>query len=99
MQISSSVVYIGGTPAYLTYAQDGQINALVPFKVSGLSNASIQVQYNGVMGNIVTIPIVASAPGIFTSPMDPARRGSQIRMGLSIPLRIPLPAALTSPSG
>jgi uncharacterized protein (TIGR03437 family) len=64
--LSGSSVYINGTPAYLTYAQDGQINALAPFAVSGLQNTTIQVEFNGVKGNTVTVPVVASSPGIFT---------------------------------
>ena len=35
-QLAGTSVSIGGTAAYLTYAQDGQINALVPFGVSGV---------------------------------------------------------------
>ena len=34
-QLAGASVSIGGTAAYLTYAQDGQINALVPFGVAG----------------------------------------------------------------
>ena len=50
-QLAGTSVYIGGTAAYLTYAQDGQINALVPFGVSGLQSTTIQVEFNGVKGN------------------------------------------------
>jgi uncharacterized protein (TIGR03437 family) len=72
-QLAGSSVSIGGTPAYLTYAQDGQINVLVPFNVSGLQSTTIQVSYNGVVGNSVTIPIIASSPGIFTQSYGPGQ--------------------------
>jgi len=72
-QLSGSSVSIGGTPAYLTYAQDGQINLLVPFNVSGLGNTTIQVTYNGVPGNSVTVPVVPSSPGIFTQQYGPGQ--------------------------
>ena len=65
-QVAGTSVSIGGTAAYLTYAQDGQINALVPFNVSGLPSVAVQVEYNGVKGNSVTVPVVSSSPGIFT---------------------------------
>jgi uncharacterized protein (TIGR03437 family) len=60
-------------PAYLTYAQDGQINALVPFHVSGSQSTTIQVTYNGVAGNSLTVPVVASSPGIFTQSYGPGQ--------------------------
>ncbi len=72
-QLAGSSVYINGTPAYLTYAQDGQINVLVPFQVSGLQNTTIQVEYNGVMGNTVTVPVTGSSPGIFTQSYGPGQ--------------------------
>lgn len=72
-QLGGTTVSIGGTPAYLTYAQDGQINLLVPFNVSGLQNTTIQVEYNGVRGNTVTVPVVASSPGIFTQSYGPGQ--------------------------
>lgn len=72
-QLGGSSVYIGGTAAYLNYAQDGQINVLVPFNVSGLSTTTIQVQYNGVTGNSVTVPVVASSPGVFTQSYGPGQ--------------------------
>ena len=70
---SGSSVYINGTASYLTYAQDKQINVLVPFAVSGLQNATIQVEFNGVKGNTVTVPVVASSPGIFTQSFGPGQ--------------------------
>jgi uncharacterized protein (TIGR03437 family) len=73
LQLAGTSVSIGGTPAYLTYAQDGQINVLVPFNVSGLQNTTIQVRYNGVAGNGVTVPVVPSSPGIFTQQYGPGQ--------------------------
>jgi uncharacterized protein (TIGR03437 family) len=72
-QLGGSSVSIGGTAAFLIYAQDGQINVLVPFEVSGLLNAAIQVEYNGQQGNIVTVPVVSSSPGIFTQSYGPGQ--------------------------
>jgi uncharacterized protein (TIGR03437 family) len=71
--LSGASVSINGTPAYLTYAQDGQINVLAPFNVSGLESTTIQVAYNGVVGNSVTVPVVPSSPGIFTQEYGPGQ--------------------------
>ena len=72
-QLGGSSVSIGGTAAFLTYAQDGQVNALVPFRVSGLANTTIQVQYNGQPGNAVTVPVGPSSPGLFTQYYGPGQ--------------------------
>ena len=56
-------IYIGGTAAPLTYSQDGQVNALVPFAVAGTGSTTVQAEYNGVKGNIVTVPVVGTVNG------------------------------------
>jgi uncharacterized protein (TIGR03437 family) len=70
--LAGSSVYIGGTASFLTYAQNGQINALVPFGVTGAST-TIQVEFNGVKGNTVTVPVVSSSPGVFTQDYGPGQ--------------------------
>ena len=71
-QLGGASVSIGGTPAYLTYAQDGQINALAPFGAGG-AQTTIQVEVNGVMSSSVTVPIVGASPGIFTQAYGPGQ--------------------------
>jgi uncharacterized protein (TIGR03437 family) len=71
-QLGGASVSIGGTPAYLTYAQDGQINALVPFGAGG-TQTTIQVEVNGVMSSSVTVPVVNASPGIFTQAYGPGQ--------------------------
>jgi len=71
--LSGSSVSIDGTPAFLTFAQDNQINVLAPFRVSGLQSTTIQVTYDGVAGNTVTVPVVPSSPGIFTQSYGPGQ--------------------------
>jgi uncharacterized protein (TIGR03437 family) len=59
--------------AFLIYAQDGQVNALVPFAVAGTTTTTIQAEFNGVKGNTVTIPVVSAAPGVFTQAYGPGQ--------------------------
>ncbi len=73
LQLAGTSVSIGGTPAYLTFASNQQINVLVPFGVSRSPSTTIQVRYNGVAGNTVTVPVVESAPGIFTQQYGPGQ--------------------------
>jgi uncharacterized protein (TIGR03437 family) len=70
--LSGTRIYIGGTAAFLIYAQSGQVNALVPFGVAG-GSTTVQAEYNGVMGNTVTVPAVNSAPGVFTQAYGPGQ--------------------------
>jgi uncharacterized protein (TIGR03437 family) len=71
-QLGGASVTIGGTPAYLTYAQDKQINALAPFGVAG-TQTTIQVEVNGVPSSTVTVPIANASPGIFTQAYGPGQ--------------------------
>ena len=71
-QLGGASVSIGGTAAYLTYAQDGQINALVPFGAGG-TQTTVQVEVNGVISSSVTVPIVNASPGIFTQAYGPGQ--------------------------
>jgi uncharacterized protein (TIGR03437 family) len=69
--LAGASVSIGGTPAFLNYAADGQINVIVPFGIAG-TQTTIQVEYNGVTGS-VTVPVVSASPGIFTQAYGPGQ--------------------------
>jgi hypothetical protein len=66
-------VYIGGTAAPIIYSSATQVNALVPFGIAGAGATSIQVEYNGVKGNTITVPVVNSSPGIFSQGYGPGQ--------------------------
>ena len=51
--------------APLFFVRNDQVNAQVPYSVAGKTTAELQVRYQGVASNVVTMPIAASAPGIF----------------------------------
>ena len=71
--LSGTRIYVGGTAVFLIYAQNGQVNALAPFGVAGTGSTTVQVEHNGVMGNTVTVPVVNSAPGVFTQAYGPGQ--------------------------
>jgi uncharacterized protein (TIGR03437 family) len=60
-------VSIGGLPAPIFYVLPGQISVIVPYGVTG-PIAQIQVTNNGVLSNVVTAYLRATAPGVFTLP-------------------------------
>jgi uncharacterized protein (TIGR03437 family) len=69
-QVLTVQVLVNGTPAPI-FAVDNvnglqQVNFQVPTTVVNKSTATIQVVDNGVAGNIITVPVIAAQPGIFT---------------------------------
>lgn len=75
--LAGSQVLFDGAAAPLFYVQSGQINAQVPYTVSGSTH--VQVLYNGSPAAAADLPVAAAAPALFPSPYtkdDPAPRGS-----------------------
>jgi uncharacterized protein (TIGR03437 family) len=85
---ANTQVLFDGIPAPLTYLSGGQINAVVPYEVSGNSSANIVVQTQGRRSDPFSVPVVPAAPGIFgivlnqdgsqNSPANPAHVGDTI---------------------
>jgi uncharacterized protein (TIGR03437 family) len=77
-------VQFAGISAPLLYVSENQINAVVPFGIAGLSQAAVQVFNQGTALPPVTLPVAASAPGIFTldwsgaGQANPAAAGSPV---------------------
>jgi uncharacterized protein (TIGR03437 family) len=63
--LGGTVVYINGVPAPVLYAGATQVSVIVPFAATG-TQAQIYVSYAGQASNVVTVPILAAAPGLFT---------------------------------
>jgi uncharacterized protein (TIGR03437 family) len=63
--LSGYAVTFDGVPAPLLYASSGQINAVVPFGVSGKSTTVLQVSAPGGIKFNATEPVSAAAPAIF----------------------------------
>jgi uncharacterized protein (TIGR03437 family) len=57
---------VDGYAAPILYASNTQVNAVVPYEVSSLQSVSIWVTYQGQESNSVTLPLTATAPGVFT---------------------------------
>ncbi len=59
-------VFFDGVAAPLLYASAGQVNAVVPYSVAGQSTTVLQVEYLGALSSAVTLPVAATAPGVFS---------------------------------
>ena len=65
-QLGGVQVLVSGVPAPMIYASATQVSAVVPYEVARFSVAAVEVKYLGQTSNIVSLPVVATAPGIFT---------------------------------
>ena len=68
--VSGVTVFFGDTPAPLFFVRADQINAQVPFEVDGGANVEVRVVTEGGEGNPVSVPLVASHPGVFNAVLN-----------------------------
>jgi uncharacterized protein (TIGR03437 family) len=59
-------VTFDGVRAPLLYASSGQVNAVVPYSVNGKTTTQLQLEYLGAFSAPITLPVAATAPGIFS---------------------------------
>lgn len=60
-------VTFNDVPAPLVYVSATQVAAVAPYELDGAANAVVRVSVGGRTSNALTVPVVASAPGIFTA--------------------------------
>ncbi len=65
--LGGTTVMINGKAAPILYSSATMVSAVVPFSVDGLFSANVAVQYQGKTSNVTTVPVYASAPGMFTA--------------------------------
>jgi uncharacterized protein (TIGR03437 family) len=64
--LAGVTVTFNGIPAPLTYVSASQINCVVPFEVSSVASAQVQISFNGVTSAATAAGITATQPGVFT---------------------------------
>jgi len=64
-EVAETQVLFNGQAAPLFYVQDSEINAQAPYEISGQSTVDVEVIYQGQSRGTVTVPVAASAPGIY----------------------------------
>jgi uncharacterized protein (TIGR03437 family) len=80
---SGVTVTVNGKNAPLYFVSPGQINALVPFATAG-PTATIQVQSNGATSNTVTVPVAATAPGVYSLNQSGSGSGAVLHADFSV---------------
>lgn len=66
-RLAGTRLLVDGVAAPLLYVAAGQLSAIVPYGVNGKATVPVAVEANGVVGPSVQMPVVASAPAIFTA--------------------------------
>jgi uncharacterized protein (TIGR03437 family) len=64
--LAGTRVWFDGIAAPLVYTSAVQLAAIVPYEVAGETGTNMQVEYLGALSSPLTIPVVASLPGLFT---------------------------------
>jgi uncharacterized protein (TIGR03437 family) len=65
--LANTQVLFDGVAAPMIYAVAGQVSAVVPYEIRGKSATQVQVAYQNLASNIVSMPVATTIPGIFTS--------------------------------
>ena len=64
--LAATKVFFGAFAAPITYSSATQINAIVPYEVSGQSQVVMQVRYKGVASGNTTLGVASATPAAFT---------------------------------
>jgi len=64
--LNGAQVLFDGRPAPMIYGSAPQANVIVPYEVAGHATTTLALQFGGVTSAAWTIPVAASAPGIFS---------------------------------
>jgi len=74
--LAGTRVWFDGTPAPVVYSYKDYVSAIVPYAVAGQGSTSVQVEYIGAFSPIVSMPVAATAPAIFTEPPEGTGAGA-----------------------
>jgi uncharacterized protein (TIGR03437 family) len=64
-EINGVRVFFGDQPAPLFFVREDQINAQVPFEVTGLQEIPVRVVFGDTESNRAVVPVLAAHPGVF----------------------------------
>jgi len=81
-------VLFDGNAVPLTYASSVQINAIAPVGLAGKTSTQVTVTYQGLTSNAVTVPVQATAPGIFAADGSGTGGGAVLNQDYSLNVRL-----------
>ena len=65
--LAGTRVWFDGIAAPVVYSSEKQVSVVVPYEIAGETKTQVAVEYLGVTSEAVPVPVVASAPGLFTA--------------------------------
>jgi uncharacterized protein (TIGR03437 family) len=68
----------------MIYTWTPQVSAVVPYGVNGKSTTQVQVEYQGVLSNAVTVNVAPSTPGIFSLDSSGTGQGAVLNQDYSV---------------
>jgi uncharacterized protein (TIGR03437 family) len=83
-QIGETRVLFDGTPSPMIFTSSGQVSCVVPYSVSGKTSVPVEVEYQGRKSNRVTMPVLPTAPGLFTLNASGSGQGAFLNQNGSV---------------
>lgn len=90
--LGGTSVFFNGIEAFVTYTSASQVNALVPYGISGSQTVVVEIEYAAMRSQSVALPAVDSIPGIFTR--DSSGSGAAVAVNQDASLNTPDTPAL-----
>ncbi len=78
-RLAGTRVLFDGTPSPMIVTSAGQVSAVVPYSIEGLSSVAVSVEFDGRASAQVSVPVLAASPALFTQNSSGSGAGSIIR--------------------
>ena len=66
-QLGLTRVLFDGEPVPMVFTSRNQVSAVAPFSLEGRETTDVQVEFDGVASNRITVPVAPTEPGIFST--------------------------------
>ena len=77
-------VLFNDSPATLLFAAKNQVNLVAPLFLDGRQSAKLEVEVGGAASRAMTIPVVPTAPGIFTIDQSGMGQGAVLNQNFTV---------------
>jgi uncharacterized protein (TIGR03437 family) len=84
LTIGDTAVLFNGNPAPMLYAGPGQINAIVPYGISGKTTTQMQILYQRQAIATASLPVASAVPAIFTQDSSGVGPGAILNQDSSV---------------
>ena len=83
-QLGLTRVLFDGEPAPMVFTLRNQVSAIAPFSLEGKETTEVQVEFDGVASNRITVPVAPTAPGIFSATLTGRGQGAILNQDSSV---------------